>query len=129
MFGNVWNNLLQWFQDRSERNRLIRNFNDSARKAFVSGIVPTLLKASVSKGESSYRHQFSNWFNSGFRVQAFTGRQLSKDELVTIGSVILNDSTLVRRLVVLGFDTLEVHGDAGIYGCRWQLKSHIQIGY
>lgn len=129
MFGNVWNNLLQWFQDRSERNRLIRNFNDSARKAFVSGIVPTLLKASVSKGESSYRHQFSNWFNSGFRVQAFTGRQLSKDELVTIGSVILNDSTLVRRLVVLGFDTLEVHGDAGIYGCRWQLKDHIQIGY
>lgn len=129
MFGNVWNNLLQWFQDRSERNRLIRNFNDSARKAFVSGIVPTLLKASVSKGESSYRHQFSNWFNSGFRVQAFTGRQLSKDELVTIGSVILNDSTLVRRLVVLGFDTLEVHGDAGIYGRRWQLKDHIQIGY
>jgi hypothetical protein len=44
-----------------------------------------------------------------------------------IGNVILSDSELVRRLVVLGFDTLEVHGDKGQYGLRWQLKDFMLI--
>jgi hypothetical protein len=127
MITNLWNNVLDWFSDRTERKKLIRNFNDSARYAFVAGIAPTLLKASISRGESSYRHQFSSWLNSGFRIQAFTGRILSKDELMYIGNVILSDSELVRRLVVLGFDTLEVHGDKGQYGLRWQLKDFMLI--
>ena len=53
MLTNVWNNVLDWFQDRSERSRLIRGFNSSAKNAFVGGIAPTLLKASISKGERS----------------------------------------------------------------------------
>ena len=127
MISNLWNNVVEWFSDRTERTKLIRNFNDSAKYAFVAGIAPTLLKASISRGESTYKHQFSSWLNSGFRIQAFTGRVLHKDELIYIGSVILNDSELVRRLVVLGFDTLEVHGDKGQYGCRWQLKDFMLI--
>jgi hypothetical protein len=127
MFDNTWNNIIDWFRDRSERAKLVRSFNESARNSFVAGIAPTLLKASISKGESSYRHQFSNWLNSGFRIQAFTGRILTKDELIHIGKVILDDSVLVRRLIVLGFDTLEIHGDAGTYGCRWQLKDYIPL--
>ena len=127
MFSNSWNTILEWFRDRSERSKLVRSFNESARVSFVAGIAPTLLKASISKGERSYRHQFSNWLNTGFRIQAFTGRVLSKDELIHTGKVILNDSVLVRRLVVLGFDTIEIHGDAGAYGCRWQLKDYIPL--
>lgn len=127
MFENTWNNIIDWFSDRSERARLVRSFNQSAKKSFVSGIAPTLLKASISKGESSYKHQFSNWLKSGYRIQAFTGRILSKDELIHIGKVILDDSILVRRLIVLGFDTLEIHGDAGTYGVRYQLKDYIPL--
>ena len=127
MFENAWNNIIDWFRDRSERAKLVRSFNESAKNSFVSGIAPTLLKASISKGESSYKHQFSNWLNSGYRIQAFTGRVLTKDELIYIGKVILADSVLVRKLIVLGFDTLEIHGDAGTYGCRWQLKDYIPL--
>jgi len=127
MFDNTWNNIIDWFRDRSERAKLVRSFNESARNSFVAGIAPTLLKASISKGESLYKHQFSNWLSSGYRIQAFTGRILSKDELIHIGKVILDDSVLVRRLIVLGFDTLEIHGDAGAFGCRWQLKDYIPL--
>ena len=127
MLDNTWNNILDWFRDRSERAKLVRSFNESARTSFVAGIAPTLLKASISKGESSYKHQFSNWLNTGFRIQAFTGRVLTKDELIHIGKVILDDDVLVRRLIVLGWDTLEIHGDAGTYGCRWQLKDYIPL--
>ena len=79
-----------------------------------------------------YEQQMNcNFLASLMLIQHCSGYMAEKGwgRIVTIGSVILNDSTLVRRLVVLGFDTLEVHGDAGIYGCRWQLKDHIQIGY
>lgn len=127
MLSNTWNNVLVWFRDRSERNRLIMSFNDSARYAFVSGTAPTLLKSSISRGERSYKHQFSNWLNTGFRIQAFTGKELSKDEIMHIGKVILSDEVLIRKLVVLGWDTLEIHGDANRFGCRWQLKDYLSL--
>ena len=127
MLNNTWNNIIDWFRDRSERTKLIRSFNDSAKNAFIDGIAPTLLKADISRGESAYKHQFSNWLNTGFRIQAFTGRVLSKEELIKIGNVILDDSILVRKLIVLGWDTLEIHGDKGSYGCRWQLKDFIPL--
>ncbi len=127
MLENFWNKIIDWFRDRSERSHLLRSFNDSAKNAFITGDAPTLLKARISKGERSYRHQFSNWLNSGFRIQAFSGRQLAKDEIKQIGEVILNDNVLVRRLIVLGWDTLEIHGDQGIYGLRWQLKDYVAL--
>lgn len=128
MFGNTWNIIIEWFKDRSERNNLIRNFNNVSRESFISGKAPTLLKASISRGERSYKHQFSAWLNTGIRIQALSGRSLSKEEMKFIGTVILNDTELVRRLVVLGWDTLEVHDDVGIYGCRWKLINYAKIG-
>ena len=124
----MWNRIVEWFKDRSERTKLLRSFNEAAREAFVVGIAPTLLKARVSRGCANYKHQFSDWLKSGFRIQAFAGRNLTKTEILLIGATVLSDSMLVRRLIVLGFDTLEIHGDVGDYGCRWQLKDYIQIG-
>lgn len=127
MLDNLWNDILDWFEDRSERSNLIRSFNTSAKSAFIMGIAPTLLKAKISKGNSAYKHQFSNWMNTGFRIQAFAGRQLSKNELIKIAKVVMSDEVLVRRLIVLGWDTLEVHTDSGNYGVRFQLKDHLSL--
>ena len=99
----------------------------SAKNSFVIGQAPTLLKASLSRGNNAYKHRFSNWLYSGFRIQAFAGRSLTKNELISIGNAVLNDDVLVRRLVVLGWDTLEVHGDVGNFGCRWQLKDYLEL--
>lgn len=128
MLGNTWNIIIEWFKDRSERNSLIRNFNNVSRESFINGKAPTLLKASISRGDRAYKHQFSAWLNTGIRIQALSGRSLSKEEMKFIGTVILNDTELVRRLVVLGWDTLEVHDDVGIYGCRWKLINYAKIG-
>lgn len=125
---NTWNRVVEWFKDRSERGRLVRSFNETAREAFISGQAPTALKASISRGLPAYRHEFSVWMNTGFRIQALAGRELTKAEIVFIGEVVLANETLVRRLVVLGWDTLEVHGDHGRYGCRWCLADYANIG-
>lgn len=126
--ANSWNRIAEWFRDRSERNKLIRSFNETARAAFITGDAPTALKASFSRGESSYRHEFSALLNTGFRIQALAGRQLTKEETMVIGEVVLSDKILVRRLVVLGWDTLEVCSDHGRYGCRWSLIYYANIG-
>ena len=62
-----------------------------------------------------------------FPYQGFSGAQLTRQDIITLGKVILDDPILVRRLVVLGFDTLEVHCDVGQYGCKWQLKDFIAL--
>ena len=125
---NIWSRILEWFQDRQDRTRLIMGFNKAAREAFVQGVAPVQLEARISKGERAYKHQFSNPFHSGFRIKAYAGQQLSKNDTINIGAVVLANDTLVRRLVVLGFDTLEVHSDVGNYGCRWQLHDYIMLG-
>ena len=109
---NIWNNIVDWFNDRSERGRLIRSFNAAARESFIQGIA----------------HQFSSWMNSGFRIQALSGRPLTKDEMTFIGQTILSDTMLIRRLIALGWDTLEVHDDSGIYGCRWKIIDYASMG-
>ena len=121
MVTRIWNAIVGWFRDRSERVKLINGFNADARDGYVSGEVPVWLTASVSKGTPEYRHAFSKWFSSGFRIKAFTGRQLTKDEIMYIGNIIISNESLVRRLIVLGWDTLEVCGTTGNYGCKWKL--------
>ncbi len=125
---NFWNKITEWFHDRKERNRLVSDFNNAAKVAFVSGYVPSLLYASVSRGCSDYRHSFSKWMFSGFRICVLSGMQLGRQDIVLIGQAILSNETLVRQLVVLGWDTLEVHCDVGNYGCRWALKDHLMLG-
>lgn len=127
-FANIWTTILEWFQDKLDRRQLIIEFNKSAKAAFINCSAPVVLEARVSKGNKSYKHQFSDFLNSGFRIKALAGYQLSKQDTINIGNVILANQMLVRRLVVLGFDTLEVCSDVGIHGCQWQLNDYVMIG-
>lgn len=124
---NVWYKITAWFENCGERTKLIKSFNDKAKDSFVRGETPTVLKASFSKGISKNRHSFSSWFNTGFRIQALSGRALTKNEMKLIGKIILSDKTLVRMLIVLGWDTLEVHDNSSRYGCRWCLTDYANI--
>ena len=63
--------------------------------------------------------------NTAFRIKAMSGRALSRDEMITIGNVILSNSVLIRQLVALGWDTLEVHDDTGFKGLKWPLRKFI----
>lgn len=126
-FENIWYKIRAWFDDYSERAKLIKSFNDSAKESFICGESPTILRASSSKGLRQNRHAFSSWMNTGFRIQALSGRPLTKQEMELIGRVILSDKMLVRKLIVLGWDTLEVHDDSCCYGLRWRLTDYASV--
>jgi len=120
--------MIDWFGEMYERTRLVRDFNRSGKSAFISGMAPTLLQARVSSGDKTYKHSFSKFFGSGFRIKALSGRPLTRNEQIEIGMVILNNEELVRKLMSLGWDTLEVHDDKGYNGRKWPLKEFGNLG-
>ena len=118
----------EWFGEMSERYRLLKDFNRAAKNSFIAGNAPTLLEAKITKGDSANRHAFSKWMSAGFRIKALSGRPLQKSELIEIGRVVLDNEELTRKLIALGWDTLEVHANEGYNGAKWALKNHANIG-
>ena len=122
-----WNRIIDWFRDMSERRKLIMGWNYNARQAYIEGFIPLLLEASISKGNGGFRHEMSSWFQTGFRLKSIV--PLKKDDMLDIGRVILGNNILVRQLVVLGFDTLEIYDETTRKGVQWALKDfrHLQL--
>lgn len=125
----IWNKIVQWFRDLSERERLINEFNISARVAFTQLTVGTLLEARSKSGFRDFRHECSSFLlPTGFCIRATKGVPLTKDEILYIGTVILTNETLVRRLFVLGWDTLYIEDIVGNKQAKWAIKDFANIG-
>jgi hypothetical protein len=118
----------EWFGEMSERYKLVRDFNKAAKYAFISGAAPTLLEAKITGGDNAFKHEFSKWLGSGFRIKAMSGKPLHNIELKEIGSVVLDNEELIRKLITLGWDTLEVHSNQGFNGLKWPLKEYAKLG-
>jgi hypothetical protein len=91
-------------------------------------LAPTLLESSISIGESAYRHAFSKFLAGGFRIKALSGRPLNRQEMILISQVVVNNQELVRKLISLGWDTLEVHDNAGYNGIKYKLYDFSGVG-
>ncbi len=118
----------EWFGEMSDRYKLVRDFNKAAKYAFISGVAPTLLQAKITGGDSAFKHEFSKWLGSGFRIKAMSGKPLHNIELKEIGSIVLDNEALIRELITLGWDTLEVHSNQGFNGLKWPLKDYAKLG-
>lgn len=120
---NVWNNISAWFQDVADRKYVVHEFNNAAKTAYINGIVPYQLKCGLSRGNKAYKHSTSAWLQSGIRIVVMTNELLSDEELNKIGLSVLADSKIVRMLITLGWDTLEVVCDKGEVGLQWKLTN------
>jgi hypothetical protein len=118
----------EWFGEMAERYKLIKDFNRAGKNSFITGTAPTLLEARITVGDSNYKHAFSKWRGSGFRIKALSGRVLEKKELIEIGRVVLDNEMLTRKMIALGWDTLEVHANQGYNGAKWSLQDYANIG-
>lgn len=122
-----WNKILQWFSTNNERNQLLYDFNNNAKLSFINNAVPVYLKAESSRGNSAYRHQFSNFWYHGFRIRSLTGRDMTNDEIIQLGAVIISNTNLSRRLISLGYDTLEITNNYGTVVGEWRLTALIEL--
>ena len=105
----MFENILSWFNEKLDRNRMVRDFNYRAAASWDNGEAPTLLKAKITWGNSINKHNFSHTY-SGFRIKAQTAGIMNKETCTMIGNIIMSDQKLVRRLIRNGFDTLEIFG-------------------
>ena len=108
----MWNVITEWFGSKLEKRSLVKEFNLRASNAWDKGEAPTLLRARISWGDNQNKHSFSD-VRSGFRIKAVTGGILDNEQCAIIGILIYSDQELVRKLIRLGFDTLEVFGTSG----------------
>ena len=120
--SNSWDCISTWFKDIKDRSVVISEFNNAAQISYVNGKVPYQLKSSKSRGEKLFKHSTSDWLNSGFRISILTDQLVSEKELNRIGLSVLADSKVVRFLITLGWDTLEVVNIKGKIGLHWQLS-------
>jgi len=126
----MWYRILEWFGEVKERYSLVSDFNRASKSSFIQGTAPTLLSAKITIGSTNidFKHAFSKFLASGFRIKALSGKPLTKSELIEIGKVILDNEELVRKLIALGWDTLEVQDIKGFHGVKWPLKKYAKIG-
>lgn len=122
-----WNRIIAWFSELSEKQRCVNDFNRAAKEAFICGNVPVYMKADISRGNRAYRHNMSSFLFSGFRIRTVSGRFLTRDEIESVGATISSNSTLMRKLVTLGFDTLEIYSPEGSLVKDWRLMGIMQI--
>jgi hypothetical protein len=117
----MWERIITWFGDIRERKGLLRSFNYSARSAYTFGECPILLQASITLGRSNNRTSYS-WLMSGFRIKThMAGYYMDQSMATVIALIILSNAQLVRHLITLGFDTLEVGTEGGSSIYSWPL--------
>lgn len=122
-----WNRIIEWFSNNRERNLLIGNFNKAAKQAYISYMAPVYLKAESSRGNSNYRHQFSSFFYHGFRIRMLAGTPLDYYEVMDIGNMLIANTVLMRNLVTLGYDTLEITDIRGNLLKDWRLTTLLEL--
>ena len=122
-----WNKLITWFSELSEKQRCVHEFNRAAKEAFIYGNVPVYMKAEISRGNRAYKHTMSSFLFSGFRIYTVSGRFFTDFEIEAIGATISSNAALMRKLVTLGFDTLEIYSPNGYKVKDWKLMGIMQI--
>lgn len=124
---NITNDITQWFSDLNSRSKMLKSFNNAAKAAYVAGVTHFVFKATISRGYSGFKHQFSNALFSGLRILIYNDGKTTRDDIAVIGMAILSNQSLVRHLMLLGWDTLEIVVENSPMQFRWPINEKMLI--
>jgi hypothetical protein len=122
-------NLINSLLDGSfERMRVINQMNSAFKEYFMSGELSRLCRVSISSGQSEYAHEMSSlWFRSGFKISIENDSCLQNSEIQELANYVTDNSTFVRQLMAMGFDTLIVQGKTTGNKCEFALKKFANL--
>lgn len=124
-FNNLFNSLLD---GSFERMRIINIMNQSFREYFYSGELNRLCKVSISQGDRDFAHEMSSlWFRSGFKISIENDANLLDSEIMEISKYVLSNTSFIRQLMAMGFDTLIVAGATSGKGRKFSLKGYANL--
>ena len=125
LFSNLLNSLLD---GSFERVRIINAMNQSLKDYFYSGELNRLCKVSISQGDPEFQHEMSScWFRSGFKISIENDANLSNSEVNEISKYVLCNTSFIRQLMAMGFDTLVVAGANCGKGRKYSLKGYANL--
>ena len=124
---NITNDITQWFSDLSSRTKMLKSFNNAAKAAYVAGATHLVFKATISRGNSEFKHHFTNALFSGLRILVYNDGKTTRDDIAVIGMAILSNQSLVRHLMLLGWDTLEILVDNSPLRFHWPINEKMLI--
>ena len=117
--------ITDWFTDYSKRDNLKNSFNTYAQRAYTELSMSTLFTMAFVSGDSSYWHEHSSLLRrTGICIKAVSGKTLSKNDALYIGSCILSNKSIMRQLYLLGFDTFYVQNINNV-AIKWAVKDFI----
>lgn len=119
------NKIISWLDDFKSRQETIQNFNKNAKDSYVQKQTSLLLEAKTSIGSAEYKHAYSKFMASGFNIKAFSKTPLNTEQLQSVGKDLIKDEAFIRKLISLGWDTLEVQDVDGNLGCKWELNKYV----
>lgn len=83
----------------------------------------------MGNSDNTYRHELSApVIVSGICIEANVGKQISAEDIVMIGRIILSDQILVRRMFVLHWDTLIVRDSRTGKFVDWRIRDFLNFG-
>ena len=126
----LYKRILEFFvKDSSARKNFINEFNILAGKSFENLNIDALFHADICSGKEGYQHELSApRFASGLEIEVAAGTQVSLQDIMLIGSVILYDQILVRKMFVLHWDTLIIKDSRTGHYASWKISDFLDFG-
>jgi hypothetical protein len=109
-------------QGSLERIKLISAFNRIFEEAYVNQEFEHLCTVTTSRGVAINRHPMSDNFRSGFKVTIKSEQYLYKTDFSQIAKFFVNNKGFVKRLMVVGYDTLTILSTTSPGGLQIPLK-------
>ena len=95
---------------------------------FYSGYINRLCRASISVGDPDFRHEMSSMpFRSGFKIGIENDIDLQMSEVMELSKYVLTNTTFIRQLMAMGFDTLIIQGLNNGKGRKFSLKAYAKL--
>lgn len=122
-------NMLNSLLDGSfERVKIINEMNRGFKELFYSGATNRLCHVSISAGDPDFTHEMSSMsFRSGFKIGIENDMDLQMSEVMELSKYILANTSFIRQLMAIGFDTLIIQGMNNGRGRKFSLKAYAKL--
>ena len=102
--------------------------NNGFREIFYTGGLNRYCKVSISSGDPDFTHEMSSMsFRSGFKIGIENDNNLEMSEIMEISKYVLANTTFIRQLMSMGFDTLIIQGLNNGKGRKFSLKAYAKL--